>query len=111
MGKGAVQSFDDSNIEFLDEAERERYKEALTGEHFRDFLISAVGKHLHARAKQDVEEVKTVLLDLNPHKEEDRETWNRLQLKCGSAKNFLDWCAEAIINGDTAFQMLEDDED
>jgi hypothetical protein len=101
--------FDESNIDFIDEAERQHYIEAKLGEHIRDFLVTVQGRYMHGRAKADVENVKNALMELDPTKPEDLLEWKRLKLKAGAAKNFIEWCADAIINGDAAYHMIDED--
>lgn len=95
------------NIEFIDEQEREYFAQAQLAEQTRAFLLSPVGRYLHGRAKQELEELKEKLLELDPYDPEGRKEMAQLQRDAYGARNFIRWCTELINEGDAAAAQLE----
>jgi hypothetical protein len=100
------------DLQFADETEREIFAVAKLGEDVRAFLTQhPVGRYLHHRAKMEIEHCRTEALEV------DVAAWpffrgrNKLQAirqRAAVARAFIDWCADAIVNGDQAGSELED---
>ena len=99
-------------IDFADERERELFGAAVLGESVRAFLTShPVGKYLHHRAKVQIEQAQIDALKLDP----DGWSWFRTRTKLRQvrqraevAKLFINWMADAILDGDRAAAELEE---
>jgi hypothetical protein len=102
----------EQGISFVDETERELFAVAKLGEDVRAFLTqNPVGRYLHHRAKMEMErcrdEALEVDLDAWPHFR-GRNKMRKIQQRRDVAKAFVDWMADAIVNGDQAARELED---
>lgn len=95
------------NLEFLNDQERIYFAQARLGEETIQFLNSNVGKYLHGCAKQEVEELRNALEECNPDSIFGRRKIRRLQKKAESARYFLQWCAEAINQGEFAYHQID----
>ena len=95
------------NIEFVDSREQEYFAQAKIGEEIRQFLSSTTGRYLHGCARQELEDVRTELEKCNIDSLFGRRKVKRLQVKAESARNFMRWLAEAMMEGDNAFRELE----
>jgi len=105
---GKLQEFDYSNVHFVSDQERQYFAEAHLGEQVRDFLVSPVGRYLHGRAKQELEEGKNLLAEIDPRTSEGIAQWKQVKQNMANAEMFIRWCAEAIGNGDMAASQLEE---
>ncbi len=106
MSRG--EAFDYSTVEFISEQEREYFAEAHLGEQVRDFLVGPVGRYLHGRAKQVIQDGKDKLADLDPTVKGGIAQWKAIKQDMANAESFIQWCAEAIVNGDNAAKQLEE---
>ena len=102
------QDFDYSNVHFVSEQEREYFAEAHIGETIRSFLVSAAGRYLHGRAKVVIDEGKDQLALLDPTTPEGVEKWRAIKQDMTNAESFMQWCGEAIVNGDNAATQLQE---
>lgn len=102
------EEFDYSNVHFVSEQEREYFAEAHLGEQVRSFLVSATGRLLHGRAKQTIANGKDQLALLDPTTDEGVEKWKAIKQDMANAESFMQWCGEAIVNGDNAASQLEE---
>ena len=96
-----------SDIEFIDEQERQYFAEAVVGEDIRNFLVSDTGRYLHGRAKQEYDRCRDEMFDFDPYTPEGKAKYLELKADAKAAANFLRWCVEAIQNGSNAETMLE----
>lgn len=96
-------------IQFIDEREKSLFATGQLGIQVENFLRSPVGRYLHARAIQEVRECETAALDCNPFSLLGRRKLKRLQLRAGPARNFMKWCADAIVEGRHAEKEIEGD--
>lgn len=96
-----------SDIEFVNEQEREYFAEAVIGEETRQFLVSNVGRYLHGCAKQEYDRCRNEMFDLDPYTPTGKQEFLRLKADAAAAQHFMRWCAEAISRGDQAAVMLE----
>ena len=94
-------------LEFLNDQERTYFAQARLGEEVIQFLNSNVGKYLHGCAKQEVEELRNALEECNPDSIFGRRKIRRLQRKVGAARYFMQWCAEAINQGEFAYHQID----
>jgi hypothetical protein len=102
----------ETNLEFVDETERQLFGEAVLAEDVRTFLRShPVGQYLHHRAKIDIEQAQVEALEVDP----DGWSWFRsrsklrkIRMRAAVARSFMAWLSEAIINGDNAASQLEE---
>lgn len=97
-----------SNIEFINDAEREYFEEARLGINVQQFLQNDVGRYLHGRAKIALEEVKQKMLELSSAMPDFQSQFDTLQQEAWCAEHFMSWCAEAIVNGESANKQLEE---
>jgi len=101
----------EAGIEFIDEKERELFGAAVLAEDVRAFLRShPVGRYLHHRAKLEIEQAKEDALKVDP----DGWSWLRgrtklrqIRQRADVAKAFINWLADALIDGDQAAAQLE----
>ena len=98
---------DFSHLTFVDEQERQYFAEAHLGQETIDFLRSPAGRLLHGRAKQEVEQAKMDLLDINPMTRRGFRRFKKIQERAQQAKWFMQWCAETIEQGDVAATQLD----
>ena len=96
---------EDTPTAFINEAERALFHEAKLGEDAKDFLDSPLGKLLKGRAILEIEDAQAALLTVEP---EDVATIRKLQFKAAVARQFVSWLADAVANGDQAFEQLEE---
>lgn len=98
-------------VEFVDETERELFARAELGEQVRAFLTSDVGRYLHGRSKNMLEQAKEDMLAV------DTERWwglpgrrrmRKLQQQAELARTFMKFCADAIIDGNHAAVELKE---
>jgi hypothetical protein len=102
----------EQGIRFQDEQEREIFAVAKLGEDVRVFLTQhPVGRYLHHRAKMMVAQAQIDALEVDP----DGWSWLRARSKLRKirqqrdvAQAFIDWLADAIVNGDQAARDLEE---
>jgi hypothetical protein len=99
-------------IEFIDDKERELFAVATLGEDAREFLRShPVGRYLHHRAKQMIQqaEIDALAVDTDawPHFR-GRNKLRQIRERAAVARAFINWLAEAILEGDAASQELEE---
>lgn len=99
-------------VQFADEQEREIFAVAKLGEDVRAFLTqNPVGRYLHHRAKLEIENCRTEALEVDPGLWPFFRGRNKLQQirqRAAVARAFIDWCADAIVNGDQAAGELDD---
>jgi len=99
-------------MEFQDDRERELFGAAVLAEDVRVFLRShPVGQYLHHRAKLQIEQAQVDALAVDP----DGWSWFRsrsklrqIRQRADVARAFINWLAEAIVDGDRATAELED---
>lgn len=96
-----------SDLEFVNDQEREFFAEAVIGEEIRQFLTSDIGRYLHGRAKQEYDRCRDAMFDCDPYTPEGKREWTKLKREAGSASHFMRWCVEAMTRGDQAEVMLE----
>jgi hypothetical protein len=89
-------------VEFISDQERLHFEEARLGETVREFLVSPVGRYLHGRALIQLQEAQTALVDCTP------ENLAELQRSAKQAQTFMFWLADAISNGEMAYQNLKE---
>jgi len=94
-------------IEFINEQEQQFFAEAVIGEEIRQFLVSSVGKFLHGCAKAEYDQCRDEMFDLEPYTPDGKREYMRLKAKAWAASHFLQWCVEAIQNGNNAATQLE----
>ena len=95
-----------TQVEFLNDQEREYFARAKLGSDVEEFLQSDVGRYLHGRAKQEVTESQSEALNCNPDSWFGRRKLNKLRARAAVAENFMRWCADAIVDGRNAESQL-----
>jgi|SRR6185503_5115617 len=95
-------------IVYIDEKERELFARAQLSEQVKDFLASAVGRYLHGRARQEVEQAQVDALECNVNRWWGRRKFNEIKQKAERAQSFMRWLADAITDGEVAYQELKD---
>jgi hypothetical protein len=95
------------DVEFADDRQRLLFARAQLGEQVRDFLVSPVGRYLHERAKEDLEQVKIQLLHTNTDSWFGRRKARRLRETAAHCERFMKYCVDAITDGEVAFRELE----
>ena len=96
-----------SDIEFVNEQERQYFAEAVIGEEVRQFLTSDTGRYLHGRAKQEYDRCRDEMFDTDPYTPEGKQKFLQLRRDAAAAAHFMRWCVEVIQIGDQAAVMLE----
>ena len=84
----------------------QHFAEAVLGEEFRQFIISDIGKMLHARAKSTYDECRDKMFELDPYTPAGKHEYTLLKAEAWAASHFLEWIAEAILNGNNAEALL-----
>lgn len=103
---------DPTQLEFINEAERQFFAEAVLGEEVRQFLTSSVGRLLHGRAKAEYDECRDKMFDLvDPYTPEGKREFMKLKANAWAAQHFLQWCAETVVQGNEAEVMLNNSRD
>lgn len=101
----------DSGVEFVDERERELFGSAILAEDVRAFLRThPVGRYLHHRAKQQIAEAQIDALSVDPDAWplfRGRNKLRQARLRAEVAKAFINWLADALIDGDAAATQLD----
>jgi ABC-type tungstate transport system permease subunit len=97
-----------SEVQFVDDTEREYFAEAQLGLQVYDFLLSPAGRYLHGRAKLELQIVKDEMAELNPYSFFGKRKWRALKIRQETAESFMRWCAEAITTGSQAEKALEE---
>lgn len=95
-----------SDIQFIDENEREYFAEAVVGQEMQEFLTSQVGQYLHGCAKQEYDRCRDEMFDTDPWTPEGKQKFLQLKADAAAAAHFMRWCAEAITRGQQAEFML-----
>ena len=98
---------DPTQLNFINDAERQYFAEAVIGEEVRQFLVSSVGQFLHGCAKAEYDRCRDKMFDLDPYTQEGKKEYMNLKADAWAAAHFMQWCAEAIQNGNVAGTMLE----
>lgn len=100
------------DVSFVDEQERDLFNLAVLGEDVRKFLLNdPVGQLLHHRAKLQIREAEVAALEIDPDGWRAYLVRRRLRLirqKAQVARAFINWLAEAIMDGRNAEKALED---
>lgn len=96
-----------SEIEFVNDQERQFFAEAVLGEEVREFLVSQIGRYLHGCAKQEYDRCRNEMFDLDPYTPEGKRDFLKLKRDAAAAAHFMRWCLEAIELGNQAGTMLE----
>lgn len=94
-------------INFINDQERQYFAEAVIGEEVRQFLVSSIGKFLHGCAKAEYDKCRDEMFDNDPYTYEGKKEHMRLKANAWAATHFLQWCVEAIQNGQNAATQLE----
>lgn len=95
------------HLEFVDDKEREYFATAQVGENVREFLTSPVGRLLHGRMKQQFEEAKLEALRCSPDSWWGRRQLRKWQRQADIAQSFMRILADAIIDGEHAYNELK----
>ena len=93
-------------IEFVDEKERELFARARLGESVHAFLRSDAGRYIHGRCRLELEDIKEQLLDCNLWTFLGRRRAKKLQEDAAVARKVMRFCADAIMDGEVAYQEL-----
>ena len=103
---------DQAGINFVDDTERELFAQAVLAEDVRTFLRShPVGRYLHERAKAEILAAQQEALEV------DADAWplfrgrnklRRIRQRADVARAFINWLADALIEGDQAATQLEE---
>jgi hypothetical protein len=103
----------EKSLDFVDERERELFATALLSEKVRQFLLSdPVGRYLHHRAKQQIGQAEIDALTVDPDGWrgwfQAKRKLREIRLRASVAKAFINWLAEAIVDGDNAARELDE---
>lgn len=96
-----------SHIEFINDQERQYFAEAMVGEEVTGFLNTTTGIYLHGRAKQVYNTCIKEMFDIDPYTQDGKREHARIKLEAWCAQRFMQWCADAIIEGQQAAVLLE----
>lgn len=102
----------DRDIDFVDQKERELFASAMLGEKIRTFLLTdAVGRYLHHRAKAQLlqSEIDAGAVEIDGWRGWlfARRKLRNIRQRREVAQAFINWLAEAIVDGDNAGKELE----
>lgn len=98
---------------FVDDKERELFAAAMLSEKVRIFLLNdPVGRYLHHRAKQQIGQAEIDALTIDPDGLRGwfvaRRKLRAIRMRAEVARAFINWLAEAIMDGDNAAKELDD---
>ena len=101
------------DVQFIDPQERELFATALLGEDVRKFLLNdSVGRYLHHRAKAQILQSEIDALEVDPDGWrgwfQARRKLRLIRQRAAVARAFINWMAEAIMDGRNAEKALED---
>ena len=91
----------------LTEQQQMQFAEATLGEECKNFIQSNVGRYIQGRAKMELEECKSGLLNLERLDPDFDVRYEQLRQKAGCALLFTQWMIEAITDGEAAYQQLQ----
>ena len=94
-------------LEFVNDQERIHFATAQLGEQVRAFLVSPAGRYLHGRAKQQLDECKEKAIKCNPNSLFGRRKLKGAQHDAGVAEAFIQWCVDAIQEGEVSANELK----
>lgn len=102
------------DVTFKNERERELFAAALLGEDVRKFLLTdSVGRYLHHRAKAQIAQAEIDALTIDPDGWRGwlfaRRKLRLIRQRADVARAFVNWLAEAIVDGNNAARELEGD--
>jgi hypothetical protein len=103
----------ESDVKFVDEREREIFAVAMMGEKAVAFFRNdPVGQYLHHRAKVMIQEAQIDAIDLDPDGWRGwfftRRKLRKLRQQRDLARLFINWLADAIVDGRNAEKELTD---
>ncbi len=98
---------DPTQLDFINEQERQYFSEAVIGEEVRQFLTSSVGRFLHGCAKAEYDQCRDEMFDLEVYTPDGKREYMKLKAKAWAASHFLQWCVEAVHNGNNAATQLQ----
>jgi hypothetical protein len=103
----------EKSVDFVDDTERELFARAMMSEKVRQFLTSdPVGQYLHHRAKQQIGQAEIDALTVDPDGWrgwfQAKRKLREIRLRASVAKAFINWLAEAIVDGDNAGRELDE---
>ncbi len=101
------------DVSFVDEKERELFATVLLGEQVRVFLLNdPIGRYLHHRAKQAVLQAEIDALTVDPDGWRGwffaRRKLRLIRQRAEVARSFINWLAEAIVDGTNAERELDE---
>ncbi len=96
------------NVEFINDAERQFFAEAVIGLEVKTFLTSQVGQLLHGCAKAEYDRCRDKMFDLDPYTAKGKQDYLKLKANAWAASHFMQWCTEAMHRGNEAEAMLND---
>jgi hypothetical protein len=102
----------DQEMNFVDAREQELFATATLGEDVREFLLThPVGRYLHHRAKQQLQQAEVDALTVDPDAWPAFRGRNKLRAirqRADVARAFMSWLAEAIVDGENAGRELDE---
>lgn len=88
--------------------------EAELGEQAKKFLVTKVGRYIDGCSKQDIDEAKDQLFELDPYKfdtlVELQNAIASIKAKAVSAMKLRGYISEAIVRGNQAVDLLSNEE-
>ena len=84
---------------------------AVFGRQVEDFLSSDIGRHIAARASDEIDAALHQLKSISPRFFWGRRKIARLQEQIAVAERVISWLADAVTEGRQATQALEDAND
>ena len=98
---------DPTQLQFINEAERQYFAEAVIGEDIQQFLMSTTGQFLHGCAKSEYDRCRDQMFDTDPYTMEGKKEYLRLKAEAWAASHFMQWCVDAVLRGREAEGMLK----
>ena len=98
---------DPTQLQFINEAEKQFFAEAVIGEDIKNFLMSTTGQFLHGCAKSEYDRCRDQMFDLDPYTQEGKKEYLRLKAEAWAASHFMQWCVDAVLRGREAEGMLK----
>ena len=99
---------DPTQLNFINEAERQYFAEAVLGTEVEQFLVTDVGRFLRGCAKSEYDACRDKLFELDLYTAEGKKEHDKLKMDAWGAAHFTQWCAEAIVRGREAEVLLNE---
>ena len=100
-------SADPTELEFINDQERQYFAEAVIGVDIREFLASSTGRFLRGCAEAEYNKARDRMFEINPYTPTGKQEYEQLKADAWAASHFTIWCVEAMQRGNESETMLK----